>query len=162
MPAIQWECARILRRSALFLAAAGFVHAQIRRPLTLDERQFRELMETVAAGWRESNARKAADCFSEDAIYIEPPDRQVYKGRKELFEFFGGTQGTSKPMRMDLHHLAFDQRTQTGFAEYTFALNNQYHGIVIVRLREGKIQSWREYQYRSALPWAEFAGAGRF
>jgi hypothetical protein len=35
-------------------------------------------MQTIAAGWNEGNARKAADCFSEDAIYVEPPEKQLY------------------------------------------------------------------------------------
>ncbi len=62
--------------------------------------QFRALMQTVADGWNEGNARKAADCFAEDADYTEPPDTQVYHGRAALYEFFGGEQGTDVPMHM--------------------------------------------------------------
>ena len=51
--------------------------------------QFEQLMQTVADGWTEGNARKAADCFSEAAIYMEPPEKQLYHGRAELYEFFG-------------------------------------------------------------------------
>ena len=61
---------------------------------------FHELMHTVAEGWKEGNARKAADCFREDAIYVEPPDKQLYHGRAELYEFFGGDAGTEIPMQM--------------------------------------------------------------
>lgn len=123
---------------------------------------FRKVMETVSSGWNEGNARKAADCFSNDAVYMEPPDRQVYVGREALFDFFGGTKGTDKPMRMIWHHLSFDPSTQVGFGEYTFALNNQYHGVVVVKLRGSKIASWREYQYKSNLDWQEFTGKGKF
>ncbi len=52
--------------------------------------EFKKLMNTIAAGWNEGDARKSADCFSEGAIYIEPPDKQVYHGRDALYEFFGG------------------------------------------------------------------------
>jgi hypothetical protein len=38
---------------------------------------FRRLLDTVAAGWNEGDARRAADCFADDAVYLEPPDRQV-------------------------------------------------------------------------------------
>ncbi len=38
-------------------------------------------METVAAGWNAGDARKAADGFTEDALYLEPPDKQFYAGR---------------------------------------------------------------------------------
>jgi len=49
-------------------------------------------METVSAGWNEGNSRKVADCFSSQAVYMEPPNQQVYVGRDALFEFFGGKQ----------------------------------------------------------------------
>ena len=65
--------------------------------------EFKKLINTIAEGWNEGNARKSADCFSEDAIYIEPPDKQVYHGRDELFEFFGGENGTDIPMHMTSH-----------------------------------------------------------
>jgi hypothetical protein len=43
--------------------------------------EFERLMQTIAEGWNEGNARQAADCFSQDAIYVEPPDKQLYRGR---------------------------------------------------------------------------------
>jgi hypothetical protein len=49
--------------------------------------QFKNLMRTVAAGWNEGNAKKAADCYTDDAIYTEPPDRQVYVGRQALCNY---------------------------------------------------------------------------
>src|SRR5262245_19304339 len=91
--------------------------------------QFDALMRTVAAGWNEGNARKAADCYTEDALYTEPPDKQVYTGREALYEFFGGDKKPEPPMRMTWHHLAFDEDSQIGFGEYTFQMNNRYHGI---------------------------------
>jgi ketosteroid isomerase-like protein len=117
---------------------------------------FHELMQTVAEGWKEGNARKAADCFREDAIYVEPPDKQLYHGRAELYEFFGGHAGTEIPMQMTWHHLAFNEPEQVGFGEYTFQMNSRYHGIVIVSLEAGLIKYWREYQYRSEFRWEEF------
>jgi hypothetical protein len=123
---------------------------------------FQGLMNTVAAGWNEGNARKAADCFASDAVYIEPPDRQVYKAREAPFEFFGGTHGFEKPMHMVWHHLAFDPRSQVGFGECTFSLSKRYHEIVIVRLAGGKTQSWRECQYKSDLDWEAFTKRSEF
>ena len=108
-------------------------------------------MQTIADGWNEGNARKAADCFSEDAIYVEPPDKQVHRGREELYELFGGVQGTDIPMHMTWHHLAFNEEEQVGFGEYSFQMHGKYHGIVNVKLENGLIQIWREYQYKSEL-----------
>jgi ketosteroid isomerase-like protein len=124
--------------------------------------QFKDLMRTVAAGWNEGNAKKAADCYTEDALYTEPPDKQVYAGRKALYEFFGGNKKPDPPMRMTWHHLAFDEESQTGFGEYTFQMNSRYHGIVVVKIRDGKISNWREYQYKSDLEWREFVRKNDF
>jgi hypothetical protein len=123
---------------------------------------FEKLLRTVAEGWIEGNARKAADCFTEDAVYVEPPDEQVYRGRRALYDFFGGGKGPERPMKMEWHHLAFDERAQIGFGEYTFEMNNRYHGIVVVRIRDGKIGNWREYQYRSPFSWREFTARDPF
>ena len=124
--------------------------------------QFKELMQTVAAGWNEGNAKKAADWYTEDALYTEPPEKQVYVGRKALYEFFGGDRKPEPPMKMTWHHLAFDEASQIGFGEYTFQMNNRYHGIVIVKIRSGKISNWREYQYKSDLEWREFVKKNDF
>lgn len=124
--------------------------------------QFSRLMQTVADGWNEGNARKAAGCFSEDAIYVEPPAKQLYHRRAELYEFFGGDAGTDLPMRMTWHHLAFNEEEQVGFGEYTFQLHGRYHGIVIVKVEAGLIKNWREYQYPSELDWEQFTGQNPF
>lgn len=124
--------------------------------------EFMQLMQTVADGWNEGNARKAADGFSEDVIYIEPPEKQLYHGRAELYEFFGGDNGTDLPMKMSWHHLAFNEEDQVGFGEYTFQLHGRYHGIVVVKVESGLIKRWREYQYRSELSWEEFTSHNPF
>ncbi|HMJ53846.1 MAG TPA: nuclear transport factor 2 family protein [Polyangiaceae bacterium] len=129
----------------------------------LDEgRVFAALMGRIATGWNTGDAASAADCFAEDAVYMEPPDRQRYEGRGALFEFFGGHQRPPPKMSMTFHHLAFDAPTQTGFGEYTFEGSRRYHGIVVVKLRNGKVSRWREYQQMSPLPWEAFAGPSLF
>lgn len=128
----------------------------------IDESGFRRLMETLAAGWTEGDARKAAECFTEDAVYVEPPDKQVYRGREELYEFFGGDAGRTEPMRMIWHHLVFDERNQIGAGEFTFEYGGAVHGMVIVRLRDGRIANWREYWYESPLAWEEFTRQNPF
>ena len=146
---------------ALLLAAyLVLLPAPATAPLTSAE--FRKLMETVSAGWNAGDARKAADCFTEDALYLEPPDKQFYAGRPALYEFFGGATKPEPPMKMTWHHLAFDEASQVGFGEYTFQMNRRYHGIVVVRIRDGKIANWREYQYESKLDWKDFVAKSPF
>ena len=128
----------------------------------VNEKYFTEVVSNIAKGWNEGNAAFAAQYFADSAVYEEPPGKQLYKGRKEIFEFFGGDQGFDKPMKMEWHNLAFNEEKQLGFGEYTFAMNNQYHGIVIVKFENGKIVKWREYQYKSNLSWDDFAEESKF
>jgi len=130
--------------------------------MNLTTNQFEQLMQTISDGWNEGNARKAANCFSEDAIYVEPPDAQLFHGREELYEFFGGDNGTDIPMKMTWHHLAFNEETQIGFGEYTFEMHGRYHGIVVVRVESALIKQWREYQYRAQISWEAFTSQNPF
>jgi len=124
--------------------------------------QFRVLMETLARGWNSNNATLAANCFTNDAIYSAPPDGPVRHGKRELFEVFGGEKGRDQPMSMEWHDLIFDEATQMGAGEYTFSYKIRTHGVVIVRLVDGKIANWREYEQASPLPWSQFIGENHF
>ena len=125
-------------------------------------REFKDMLETIAAAWGRGDARTAADCFAEEAVYSEPPDRQLYRGRSELYDFFGGNEDPPPPMQMTWHHVVFGEDEQVGAGEYTFQGRNRYHGAVLIRIADGKIANWREYQYRSELDWDEFVGLNRF
>jgi hypothetical protein len=122
----------------------------------IDVDGFRSLMRTVADGWNRGDARKAADCFSADVRYGEPPDRQFYQGQEQLFAFFGGELQTPPNMRMTWHHLVFDEADQIGAGEYTFEGGRRYHGVAVVKIVQGRIAFWREYQYESPLDWDDF------
>lgn len=124
--------------------------------------EFESLMQRLADGWNEGNAGKAADCFTPDAIYTEPPDKQLYRGREELYKFFGGDEGRKGQMKMTWHHLIFDQSRQIGSGEFTFDYGGRVHGMVIVKIRDGKISNWREYWYESPLEWEEFTDKNKF
>ena len=124
----------------------------------MERAEFVELMEAIAESWNAGDTLGALERFTDDAVYMEPPDEQRYEGRDELFEFFGGDDPPQ--MHMEWHHLVVDG--DVGVGEYTYRGHGQYHGLVIVRVREGRISHWREYQRRSDLPWAEFVGPSRF
>jgi hypothetical protein len=146
----------------LVLALVGAMTQSQSMEKPTSETQFITLMRTMAEAWNEGNARKAADCFADNAVYLEPPDRQVYVGKEAIYAFFGGPTKPNPPMHMQWHHLAFNEREQVGFGEYTFQMNRRYHGIVTVQIDGGKIVKWREYQYQSNLDWAAFAGKREF
>ena len=124
----------------------------------MEHRAFVALMQAIADAWNAGDTNRALACFTDDAIYMEPPDEQRYEGREELFDFFGGDD--PPPMEMAWHHLVVDG--DIGMGEYTYRGTRQYHGLVIVQVREGVIARWREYQTESALPWEDFIGPSRF
>lgn len=127
----------------------------------IDAKRFQEVMQTVAKGWNNGDAKLAASCFTEDASYSAPPSRGHY-GRKMLYEWFGGNTGRDLPMRMPWHHLLFDPAQQIGVGEYTFRYREQTHGLVIVKILNGLISNWREYEVASELSWEQFIGDNRF
>jgi len=137
-------------------------HAKSRSVQRLTQAQFRVLLQTVARGWNSNDARLAANCFTDDAVYSAPPDPRVRRGKKQLFDFFGGEKGRNRPMRMEWHHLMFDEEDQIGAGEYTFTYQIRTHGVAIVRLADGKIANWREYEQASPLEWNQFIGENRF
>jgi ketosteroid isomerase-like protein len=61
-----------------------------RTPEISSVREFQAILRNLAEAWNNGESRRAAECFTEDAIYTEPPDKQVYRGREALFRFFGG------------------------------------------------------------------------
>ncbi len=128
----------------------------------LDTAAFETLMHDLARAWNEGDAARAAECFTEDAVYSEPPDKQLLRGRAALFEFFGGEAGREGEMTMVWHHLAFSPESGVGFGEFSFTYGTTAHGVTVVRLRDGKIANWREYWYESELSWPEFVAANPF
>lgn len=147
---------RILLLTFFFFSVIPSSPAQSASHKPISRAEFTRLMQTVAAGLNENNGRKAADCFALDAIYSEPPNKQIYRGRDRIFEFFGGWKGRPKITQMVWHHLAFDEQTQTGSGEFSITYGSTAHGMVSVRIRDGLIGNWREYIYPSALDWNGF------
>jgi uncharacterized protein YciI len=123
----------------------------------LDPKGFRELMQKVERGWSTQNTELALSAFVEDAVYMEPPDLQLYRGHAELRPYFGAlTPGYF----MRFNRLFFDEESQSGGGEYSFGEEGDKtadHGAVVVELRDGKIAFWREYQRKGPMPFEVFA-----
>lgn len=145
----------------VLLAACTEPQQEVQALPGLDQAGFRALLERLAGGWNQGDARAAADCFTEDAVYVEPPGKQVYRGRQALYEFFGGGQGRPGQMAMTWRNVAFDVDRQRGFGEFTFSYGSQVHGVAVIQVEDGRIAQWREYWYESELPWEEFVKPGR-
>lgn len=125
--------------------------------MSLTAAQFAKLMTRLARAWSDNDTPMALAYFTEDALYIEPPDLQLHRGHNQLRLFFNDlTAGT----RMEWHNLWFDEATQRGAGEYSFSLggweNKASHGVAVVELRNGLIAHWREYQRCGPADFAQF------
>jgi len=121
--------------------------------MTSDE--FRELLERLAHAWSTQDTELGLGCFTEDASYTEPPDIQLYVGQEQLRPYFAALSvGTF----MRFHTIAFDERSQRGFGEYSFGNERSEtadHGVAVVDVVDGRIAAWREYQRKGV---SDFAG----
>jgi len=147
---------------ASLLLLGAFQHPGSSPQGRLSTTSFRALMERLATAWNSGDAAAGAACFTEDAVYGSPPSPRVRKGRRALFEFFGGERGRPRPMKMQWHHLLFDEERQIGAGEYTFQYDIRTHGVVMVQLVNSRIARWREYEVESPLDWETLAGETRF
>jgi hypothetical protein len=121
--------------------------------------EFDRLLADLADAWTRRDYRAVAARFAPGVAYADPV-RYAFTSRDDLLAFFENDDGLEQSVRF---HLAiFDERRGIGAAEYTYIGNHTYHGVVLVRVREGEITHWREYQHTSPLDWAAFVGDTRF
>jgi len=95
----------------------------------ISENEFLELMENIAEGWSTQNTNKALSSFDKDAIYMEPPNIQYYRGHKQLRPYFDELDSKHK---MEFHNLWFNRNSQSGAAEYTFSYEKDTSDVGIV------------------------------
>ena len=151
---------RAMRRRG-FIFSLSFLAAGCASRLTpptdrLDAATFELLIERLADAWNRGDSKAAAECFTPDAIYVEPPQKQVYRGRDSLFRFFGGDAGRPGAMSMTWHRFSFDPTRQAGMGEFTFRYGTQVHGVAVIDTRDRLISQWREYWYSSELSFDAF------
>lgn len=117
---------------------------------------FETLMTRLADAWSKQDTRRALACFTGDALYMQPPDLQLYRGAAELEKLFRGIQSGTV---MAFHRLAFDPRTQIGFGEFSFGKPTAAkadHGVVVITVRDGRIAVWREYFQQGPAAFSDF------
>lgn len=122
----------------------------------MDRPGFDALLDRLAAAWAVPDPAAAADCFTVDAIYMEPPDRQLFVGRDQLLAYFSPlAPGTY----LRFHHRAFDEPSQVGMAEWTFGVEGRDvadTGVSVIETRRGLIAVWREYHVKGPARWDRF------
>lgn len=119
---------------------------QVDSTLNLNALQFSVLLHRLVRGWSEQESEIALSCFTSDAVYMEPPDIQLFIGHDQLRPYFAALEpGTF----MRFHNTWFDAKRQSGADEYSFghiSAPEADHGVAIIELRDGRIATWREYQ----------------
>jgi len=123
---------------------------------------FYRIMNTVAQSRSGGNASKAADMFAEDAVYSNPAGEQTRKGRAAIAKLFGGSKGPARAIEIQWHHLLFNEQEQIGAGEFTQEGHRRFHGMVIVKIKNGKISNWREYELPSNQSWEKFTDENQF
>jgi hypothetical protein len=119
--------------------------------------QFVTTLESLARAWTARDYETAASFFAEDVRYLDPT-RYRNSSKSELLRFFQDDEGCEQSTVW--HNVLFDEERQVGAAEYTYQGTHQYHGVVLIQVRAGRIARWREYQHVSDLGWDDFwAGA---
>ncbi len=123
---------------------------------TIEKSEFIQLMNQLADSWTSQNTDSAIECFASDAVYMQPPDEQFYKGHEQLRPFFGALE---KGTVMKFHNIWFDKEKQMGAAEFTFGNNGSKKavtGVTIVTVERGKIKTWREYFIAGPIDFDDF------
>ena len=118
--------------------------------------EFETLMTTLADAWSTQDTELALSVFHEDAVYMEPPDVQLYRGHEELRPYFGAlTPGTT----MQFHNLFYNPESGIGGGEYTFGHRDSERadvGVAVVQISDGRIVFWREYQRKGPADFSTF------
>lgn len=117
--------------------------------------EFKALLEELAVAWGRRDYLAAASVFADDVQYADPL-RYRLKSRAELQAFFENDDGYSQATVW--HLIVFDEAQQSGAAEYTYQGTHRYHGTALIKVRDGKISHWREYQHIDDRAWEDYAG----
>ena len=67
----------------------------------ITEKEFQNLMKNISDGWSTQNTNLALSSFDEDAIYMEPPSIQYFRGHKQLRPYF---DELTEVHRMNFHN----------------------------------------------------------
>lgn len=125
--------------------------------MTADE--FRAVLDELSDGWARRDYAAVAGKFAGDVHYGDPL-RYAFRDRAGLQAFFEADEGHEQ--HTTWHTVVFDEAQQAGAAEYKYDGTDRYHSVMLVRVRDGKITHWREYQQVDPRGWEEFVSGTAF
>ncbi len=125
----------------------------------MTKEDFTQILLALAQAWHEKDYQLATSFFAEGVAYSDPV-RYKINSRAELLQFLSNDEGY--PQTTTWHTMLFDEAKQIGAAEYTYVGTHQYHGVCLVKITNGLISHWREYQHISDSDYETFAGRTLF
>jgi len=108
-----------------------------------------ELLARFSSLLRDGNGTGAADLFSEDATYDEPP-RFAFRGRASIREFFADFTANHRNARFTVSRLVTQGDLLAAEWRWDYVRNadgtqRAFGGIAMIQVRNESIQSWRGY-----------------
>jgi hypothetical protein len=128
---------------------------------TVTPADFEAIMKAYGDAREAGNARKASECFTEDALVSSPP-ATVHQGRETLFQLFGADRKDAAPVTIRWHNFVYDPKTEIGAVEFTIQYHLQTHSVAFIKLSHGLISNWRQYDVASGTDWYRFVGENSF
>jgi len=128
----------------------------------IDTHQFHTLMSRLARAWNKQQANDVATCFAPNVIISQVIQAIIWQGHDEVQDYVKKFMAKNKT-HMVWHHLLFDEESQVGSGEYSFSVDSQHrHGIVLVKIEDGKIINLRAYETPSDMGWQQFVWPNSF
>lgn len=121
--------------------------------------EFVQMLENIGESWQKRDYARAAAFFAETVRYADPLNYR-FDNRADLQKFFENDEGFEQ--KNTWHNIIFDESQQIGAVEYTYKGTHHYHGVALVKVANGKITHWGEYQHISQLDWQEFCAGTVF
>jgi predicted SnoaL-like aldol condensation-catalyzing enzyme len=109
----------------------------------------RGLVEELIDAWAASDSLRAAAFFTSDGRYLEA-GREPIAGRTAIGEHFAKFFRDGPQWRFELDEIVVEgQRVALAYRFFTKGSDGSWReraGCAMVRLREGLVEEWREYQ----------------
>lgn len=120
------------------------------------EAEFRRVMSLAETLVSRHNAEIVAEIFTTDAVFIEPPDRQLIVGHEQLRPYF---LAVDPHQYLTFHRCWWDGDNQRGACEYSYGIAGMpdaEHGMIVVEFEAGRIAKWWEYNVPGAADFLTF------
>lgn len=113
--------------------------------------KFKNLLELYGQAWQMQNKELLTKIFTKDAVYQERAFERPYRGIKEIQQYWQ-KKVINEQSNIEFELLSFNINSNDGYAEWKAVFDEKPKGVrkeirevAILRLRDNKIYSLREY-----------------